>query len=75
MENSIYDFRTDCLLRKYRRKKGLTQTELAKLVHVSRPMISYYENRFMYPSIDLANRLAYFLDCKVSDIFPCSIRL
>lgn len=44
-----------------RKNKGLTQSELAKEVGLSRQMISYFESRAMNPTIDVLRKLAdYF---------------
>lgn len=56
-------------LRTRRLQKGLTQAELAAAVSVSRQSIHAIEKGNYNPSVELALRLARFLDCRVEDLF------
>lgn len=47
------------LIKKYRKSLGLTQTELAYLVGVSKNAISLYENFKMIPTSDVAFKLLF----------------
>ena len=48
-------------LKKTRKKKGLTQAELAKAVNISQPMISQYEAAIRVPSAPTALAIAKVL--------------
>lgn len=56
-------------LKELREQRGLTQTELGKLVNVSRQAINAIENNKFDPSIWLAYDLARFFDRTIEDIF------
>lgn len=48
-------------LKKLRKENKLTQSELAKKLHVSKLIISYYELGNRTPSADILVKLAYIL--------------
>lgn len=52
-----------------RKNAGLTQSELAELVGVSRKTINTVENHVFVPSTVLALKLAQALNCSVHDLF------
>mgnify|MGYP006305656429 CR=1 FL=1 len=52
-----------------RKAAGLTQSQLADIVGVSRKTINTVENRVFVPSTALALKLARALDCNVHDLF------
>ena len=56
-------------IKKYRKKVGLTQAELAELVQVSRKTINTVENGVFIPSTMLALSIAKILNLAVEDIF------
>ncbi len=56
-------------LRDLRIKKGLNQTELAKLVGVSNRVISHYETGRARPSLDVIIKLAKVLGVSVEEIY------
>lgn len=56
-------------VREYRTKKGLSQSELAKLVGSSRNTISNIETGQFSPTAYLAALLCIALDCKFEDLF------
>ncbi len=56
-------------LKDIRARKGLTQTDLAALVGVSRKTINTVENSVFVPSTLLALSLARALDARVEDLF------
>ena len=56
-------------LKEYRAKINVNQTELGKLVGVSRQTISQIERGDYSPSVTLALKIAKVLDAKVEDIF------
>jgi len=56
-------------LRDHRARLGLTQSELADMVGVSRKTINTIENRVFVPSTLLALKLARALDASVHDLF------
>lgn len=49
---------------------GLSQTDLASLVGVSRQAISAYEAGSMQPSVQVARRIADALECSLDDLYP-----
>ena len=56
-------------LREARAARGLSQADLAELVHVSRKTINTVENGVFIPSTVLALRLARALDTTVERLF------
>ena len=56
-------------LKEYRAKINVNQTEMGKLVGVSRQTISQIERGDYSPSVTLALKIANDLDAKVEDIF------
>ena len=56
-------------LKEYRAKINVNQTEMGKLVGVSRQTISQIERVDYSPSVTLALKIAKVLDAKVEDIF------
>lgn len=52
-----------------RKEKGLSQSDLAVSLIVSRQTISSLENGRYNPSIKLAFKIAKFFDLKIEDIF------
>jgi putative transcriptional regulator len=52
-----------------RKAAGLTQSQLADMVGVSRKTINTVENQVFVPSTVLALKLARALDCSVHDLF------
>jgi transcriptional regulator with XRE-family HTH domain len=56
-------------IRKFRLAKGLTQTELAKMVGVTQRVITYYEVRGVSPPPDLLVRIADALDVSLDELF------
>ncbi|MGH9366332.1 MAG: helix-turn-helix domain-containing protein, partial [Thermoanaerobaculia bacterium] len=56
-------------IRKFRLAKGLTQTELGKMVGVTQRVITYYEVRGVSPPPDLLVRIADALDVWLDELF------
>lgn len=56
-------------VRLYRRKRKLTQTELAHMVYVTKNTISSIELGHYYPSLSLAFALSEVFDCSIYDLF------
>lgn len=56
-------------LRDYRRKKGVTQTELANLIGHARQYVGEIENGLRFPTISEAFIICDKLDCEIHDIF------
>jgi len=54
---------------KYRKKKGLSQYDLAQLSGISRGMISHYEREGMFPPADRLQALADSLEIPVYKLF------
>ena len=56
-------------IKEYRQAKGLTQTELAKLIGSSKNTISSIETAQYCPTAYLAALICIALDCKFEDLF------
>jgi putative transcriptional regulator len=56
-------------LTEHRKAVGLTQSQLAEIVGVTRKTINTVENNVFVPSTVLALKLAQALDCSVHDLF------
>lgn len=57
IDENAYDF--GLRLSELRKKRGLTQEEVAKRLHVHKNTISGYENNISKPTIDTLVKLAY----------------
>lgn len=55
-------------IKKYRKEKGLTQAELAKLSNVSRVAIGNYERSDRVPTTDIASKIADALQVDVNTL-------
>jgi len=53
---------------KLRKKRNLTQTDLAKLSGVTRRMIAYYETKALEPSLQKIEAIANALDVKIEEL-------
>ncbi len=51
-----------------RKSKGLSQTQLAKLIGTKREMIDYYERRAVNPSLQFIEQAAEALDVSVAEL-------
>ena len=56
-------------MREARQQKGLSQTELAKLIGVSRQTVNMIENGDYNPTIALCLKLCKALDKTLNDLF------
>ena len=56
-------------LRELRRQRGMTQDELAKALGVSRQTINAIENDKYNPTLELAMRLAKYVNIPVESLF------
>ena len=57
-------------LQELRKKRGLTQEELAEQLYVSRTAISKWESGRGYPSIDSLKAIAKYFSVSVDDLLP-----
>lgn len=57
------------ILRELRKQRGMTQDELAKALGVSRQTINAIENDKYNPTLELALRLARYIDIPVEKLF------
>ncbi|MBR6717367.1 MAG: helix-turn-helix transcriptional regulator [Oscillospiraceae bacterium] len=57
------------ILRQLRKERRLTQDELAKALGVSRQTINAIENDKYNPTLELAIRLAKYVDIPVEELF------
>ncbi len=55
-------------LKKLRNDKKITQSELADAIYVSRSMIAKYERGFVYPTKEVAEKIAVYFNVKLSDL-------
>ena len=55
-------------IKKYRRKKGLTQEEMAKKLHVVRQTVSKWETGKSVPDAEVLIRMAEVLDVSVNEL-------
>jgi len=53
----------------YRDRNGLSQSDLAEAVDVSRQTINAIERDRYNPSLELAFSLAEFFECRIEDLF------
>lgn len=56
-------------IKEFRTKRGLRQKDVAKMIGVSVPSISYYERGKKKPSINNALKIAQVLDTTIEDLF------
>ena len=56
-------------LKEYRAKRNINQSEMGKLVGVSRQTISMIERGDYSPSVTLALKIAHYFNVHVEDIF------
>ncbi|MCH3963891.1 MAG: helix-turn-helix transcriptional regulator [Clostridium sp.] len=56
-------------IRYYRKKYGMTQEELAKVIGVTRQTIIAIENDKYNPTLELAMKLAKYLQVAVEELF------
>ena len=55
-------------IRKLRTEMGMTQEELAREVHVSRPLIAQLERETKPLTVPLAKELAAFFECSMIEL-------
>ncbi len=55
-------------IRTYRKAKGMTQKELAKLIGKSYSLIQKYEMGITQPPIDVLEKIAHVLEVSISDL-------
>ncbi|MGD9202497.1 MAG: helix-turn-helix transcriptional regulator [Chitinispirillia bacterium] len=55
-----------------RRRKGLTQTELAKMLDTTSRVISYYERESNNPSLEMVKKMANVLNVKPDSLLKLS---
>lgn len=56
-------------LRTLRKEKGLTQVQLAEMIHVDQTAISQWERGITQPRLKHCLQLAKILGCNVEDIY------
>ena len=56
----------------YRKKKKLTQEELAEQLNLSVGFISQLERGITKPSLDTLSEICSYLDCPIGDLLECS---
>jgi transcriptional regulator with XRE-family HTH domain len=52
-----------------REKRGLSQTELAKRINVSQPLLSKWESGKAYPRYPELKAIATVLKCSIEDLY------
>ena len=58
-------------LQNLRKSKGLTQEELAEILHVSRTAVSKWESDRGYPSIDSLKEISKFFSVTIDELLSC----
>jgi len=53
----------------YRIRKGLTQKQLANMLDIPRTTMSFYENKRMYPTLAMAEKLGKILDKTIGQLY------
>ena len=56
-------------MKQARLKKNISQTELAKIIGVSRQTINMIENNDYNPTVALCLKICKALDCTLNDLF------
>lgn len=64
------DLRLARNIQKTRKKKGLTQEELAEKIKKSVTWVGYIESGYRIPNLKLIYKIAKALDVKVKDLIP-----
>ena len=59
-------------IRHFRKSKNLTQEQLAELIGIGTPNISYMENGKFVPSIETLTKLAEILGVEPYEIYMCT---
>jgi transcriptional regulator with XRE-family HTH domain len=57
-----------------RKRKGWTQTELARRLETTREMVDYYERRAPNPSLDVIQKLAEALEVSVPELLGVEMK-
>ena len=60
-------------VQRYRRRRGLTQHQLARRIGVTYQAISKWENGRSTPDISLLPELCRVFDCRIDDLFVRSL--
>lgn len=58
-----------CRIAEQRKKVGITQEVLARMVGVSRITVVNLENMKFFPTLNLAYKISVCLDCKICDLY------
>ncbi|MDU2203419.1 MAG: helix-turn-helix transcriptional regulator [Thomasclavelia ramosa] len=61
-------------IREVRKKRKLTQIELAKLTGISKSSISRYEREEIWPDMLEMEWIALALDVKITDLFDSKVK-
>lgn len=59
----------ECRIKDLRKAKGYTQEVLAKMCGVSRITITNLEAGYFTPTLNLAYKLSFCLDCKIENLY------
>ena len=61
-------------IKEVRKKRKLTQRELAKLIGISKSSISRYEREEIWPDMLEMEWIALALDVKITDLFDSKVK-
>ena len=61
-------------IREVRKKRNLTQIELAKLTGISKSSISRYEHEDLWPDMLEMEWIALAMDVKITDLFDSEVK-
>ena len=60
---------TDNTIYSYRKKKPISQQALADLLDIPRTTMSFYENKRMYPTHEMAEKIAEILNTTIGKLY------
>lgn len=61
-------------IREVRKKRNLTQIELAKLTGISKSSVSRYEREELWPDMLEMEWIALAMDVKITDLFDSEVK-
>lgn len=61
-------------IREVRKRRNLTQIELAKLTGISKSSISRYEREELWPDMLEMEWIAFAMDVKITDLFDSEVK-
>ena len=59
----------DATISAYRKVKKLNQQQLANMLNIPRTTMSFYENKRMYPTLEVAEKIAEILGKTIGQLY------